>query len=79
MKAFFAVIVSVASLDTYNVTVSRIDQDLYRDHRSNSVIETQYCHEYATRVDAIVRWNGAYSSTNALIFDYNQCRVVAIH
>lgn len=43
-----------ACADTYQVTVLRIDSNLYRDSSSKTLIQTRYCHEYAHSDDAVL-------------------------
>ncbi len=74
---FLAAATAVAS-EIYKVNVTRIESDLYRDNNSKTIIETKYCHEYATRDDAILKWEGRYG-TNKLIFSNDTvCDVVAL-
>ncbi len=54
--------------EMYKVNVSRLEQDLYKDHSSGTLIETQYCYEYATRQDAVLKYE-PYAYDNKLIFD----------
>jgi hypothetical protein len=62
----------------YNVNVSRVDQDLYKDHNSGSLIETKFCYEYVYYQDAVLKWE-AYSYDNKLIFnDGTKCDVKAL-
>lgn len=75
-------ILLVASLraEVYRVTVTRIDKDLYRveDVRPVVYIETKYCYQYATRDDAVLRYE-RYSYNNTLIFsDRSSCDVKAL-
>lgn len=64
--------------ETYRVTVTRIDSNLYRDTSSKAIIETRYCYEYATSDDAVLRWEGRYGN-NWIVFSSNtKCDVVAI-
>ena len=73
-----AAVAPVLASEFYRVTVSRVDSNLYRDHNSKALIETRYCYEYATRDDAVLRWEGRYG-TNKLIFSSDQsCDVVGV-
>jgi hypothetical protein len=54
--------------EVYKVTVTRVEKDLYRtEGRTRTYIETKYCHEYANRDEAVLRWEGKYGN-NKLIF-----------
>ena len=59
MKKAILIIISIVLMATeayaelYRITVSRIDQDLYKDDNSGAIIETQYCYEYATWENAV--------------------------
>jgi hypothetical protein len=59
----------VVLADTYRVTVTRVDRDLYRvdSQRPAVYIETRYCYEFATRDDAVLRYE-RYGYSNKLIF-----------
>lgn len=62
----------VVRAEVFRVTVTRVDKDLYRveDRTPKLYIETQYCYEYATRDDAVLRYE-RYGSNNRLIFSSN--------
>jgi hypothetical protein len=73
---FFSVV--PLNAEYYKVNVSRIDKDLYRDNSSKTLIETRFCSEYATREDAVLKWEGRYGN-NKLVFDSGtSCGVVAL-
>ena len=67
-----------AYAELYRITVSRIDQDLYKDDNSGAIIETQYCYEYATWENAVLKYE-PYSFDNKIIFENGQtCEVKEI-
>lgn len=67
-----------AQAELYRVVVSRIDSNLYKDHNTGVVIETKYCYEYATRDEAVLRYE-QYSYDNKLIFSSGTtCEVKAL-
>jgi hypothetical protein len=85
----FAIILSVtagfllfavfsAHANDYEVTVTRIDQDLYKT-ADRIYIKTQYCYVYGDGVDAILVYQ-PYSYSNKIIFtDQNQsCSVIGL-
>ena len=53
------------SVDTgkYEVELTRIDSNFYQIYGTSLVIETKYCHEYATRDDAILSITSNYGYT----------------
>jgi hypothetical protein len=66
--------------EVYRVTVTRVDKDLYKIENTRPVvyIETQHCYQYATRDDAILRYE-RYGTNNKLIFsDDTSCDVKAL-
>jgi hypothetical protein len=70
--------VSLLASEYYRVSVSRIDSNLYRDHNSKTLIETRYCYEYATRDDAVLRWEGRYGNNKLVFSSGTTCEVVAL-
>lgn len=70
----------VVSAETYRVTVKRIEQNVYLETTSKTVIETKYCYEYAYGEDAVLKWEGRYGD-NWIVFTSSgtKCDVVAIH
>ena len=65
----------------YRVQVSRVTDDLYRDHLSSVFIETRLCVEPAIWTDALLKWNPT-SYKNALVFGSvvsTTCEVVSLH
>lgn len=54
----------------YSISVSKIDDNLYKIDGKELYIKTKYCHEYATREDVIlvVKSNSGYTK-GELIFD----------
>ena len=84
MKKAILIIISIVLMATeayaelYRITVSRIDQDLYKDDNSGAIIETQYCYEYATWENAVLKYE-PYSFDNKIIFENGQtCEVKEI-
>lgn len=62
----------------YQVSLKRIDKDLYRETSSRLIIKTRYCYEYGS--DAILVWDGPYSWENKLYFDGGgECEVAGIY
>lgn len=47
----------------YEVELTRIDTNFYQIYGTSLVIETKYCHEYATRDDAILSITSNYGYT----------------
>jgi len=63
----------------YRATVTRIDQEVYRDSTSNVLIITQFCYEYAYSEDVVVKYE-PYGFDNKLFFgDGETCDVKAIY
>jgi hypothetical protein len=61
---------AVASLraESYRVSVTRKDKDMYRIDRTKTYIKTKYCYEYVYSESAVLNYErGAYD--NKLIFD----------
>ena len=78
---FLIVVASVASMqarELYRVNVSRVDSNLYRDHTSKAIIETRYCYQYATRDDAVLRWEGRYGNNRLIFSSGTTCDVIAV-
>jgi hypothetical protein len=75
---FFLGGVLSAHASDYEVTVTRIDQDLYKT-TDGIYIKTQYCYVYAYGVDAILVYQ-PYSYANKIIFtDQSQsCSVTGL-
>ena len=64
--------------ETYNITVRRIDKDLYQDRSSRTLIETRYCYEYAYSDEAVLRWESRYA-TNWIVFSSGtKCDMIAV-
>ena len=81
LGCFLLVAASVASTqarELYRVNVSRVDSNLYRDHSSKAIIETKYCYEYATRDDAVLRWEGRYGNSRLIFSSGTTCDVIAV-
>lgn len=51
----------------YEVELTRIDSNFYQIYGTSLVIETKYCHEYATRDDAILSITSNYGYTRGEI------------
>jgi hypothetical protein len=64
---FISLIFSTACAELYKVTLTRLDQNLYRDEASGVIIETKYCYEYASKDDAVLSFE-ANSYNNKIIF-----------
>jgi hypothetical protein len=69
---------ALAHADDYDVTVTKVDQDLYKTD-TGVYIKTQYCYEFATSDDAILIYD-QYSYDNKLIFtsDNASCAVTGL-
>jgi hypothetical protein len=81
LTCFLLVVASVASTqarELYRVNVSRVDSNLYRDHASKAIIETRYCYQYATRDDAVLRWEGRYGNNRLIFSSGTTCDVIAV-
>ena len=61
---------AVVHAEYYTVTVTRIEQDLYKvEYRSPTVyIVTRYCYEYAYHEEAVLKYE-RFSYSNRLVFD----------
>jgi hypothetical protein len=58
--------------------VKRLDQDLYKAS-DGLYIETQYCYHYTYGEDAVLKWDGDYSSSNKIVWvDDSTCGVKKI-
>jgi hypothetical protein len=71
MRKFAAPLVllaTIAKADLYEVTVTRIGQDLYQDLTTGIVIQTQFCYEYVYYDDAILKYE-QYSYGNKIVFE----------
>jgi hypothetical protein len=66
--AMFLLVAATAMADYYTVNVSRLEKDVYKDHNSGLIIITQWCYEYATREDAVLKYE-QHSYSNKLIFE----------
>lgn len=60
---------SSAFAEYYKVYVKRVENNLYKDINSGIYIVTKWCYEYTYGEDAILKYDGAYSYDNKLIFD----------
>jgi hypothetical protein len=66
--------------DFYRVSLTRIDQDLYRDGTSRVLIKTRYCYEYVYGDDAVLVWDGPYSWSNKIVFSSgSSCEVAGAY
>ena len=75
---FAALLPAIAFAEVYAVSVTRIDQNLYKTNGSTLYIETRYCYEYAIGESAVLKY-GQYSYDNKLIFDSGtECDVVKV-
>jgi hypothetical protein len=64
---------------TYDVTVSRESQDLYKVQFKMTWIKTQFCYEYVYFDRAILIWNGKFASGNRVVFSGGRtCDVVDV-
>ena len=71
-------VAAAAYAEFYEVNVTRVEQNLYRDTLSRSLIVTKYCYEYAYHQDAVLIYE-AYSYSNKLVFDSGtSCDVVKV-
>jgi hypothetical protein len=71
-------VAATAYAEFYEVNVTRVEQNLYRDTLSRAFIVTRYCYQYAYSEDAILSYE-AYSYNNKLIFeDGTSCDVVKV-
>jgi len=84
MKALLCIVTVLAMsipviAERYSINVRRIEQNLYRDTLSKTIIETRYCYQYAYGEDAILQWEGKYGN-NWLLFvnSATKCDVVAL-
>ena len=61
---------SLVHAEYYTVTVTRIEQDLYKvEYQSPSIyIVTRYCYEYVYHEEAVLKYE-QYSYDNTLFFD----------
>lgn len=63
---------------TYKVTIFRVDNDLYRDQISGIIIKTEYCFIYAYYGEAVLIWEGPYSSDSKIVIGNETCRVKSV-
>ena len=69
---------SNAFAEYYKVSVTRIDQDLYKDSNSGVYIETRFCYVYGYYLEAILKLE-SFSFGNKLIFENGTtCGVVKV-
>ena len=70
MGLWLLLAVSVVHAEYYTVTVTRIEQDLYKvEYQSPSIyVVTRYCYEYAYHEEAVLKYE-QYSYSNTLVFD----------
>lgn len=61
--AKFVLIPTRVDTGKYEVELTRIDSNFYQICGTSLVIETKYCHEYATRDDAILSITSNYGYT----------------
>lgn len=62
----------------YTVTLTRVEQDLYRDSITRGYVRTQYCYAYAYNDEAVLKYE-PYSYDNFVIFsDGDKCKVKAV-
>ena len=61
--AKFVLIPTRVDTGKYEVELTRIDSNFYQIYGTSLVIETKYCHEYATRDDAILSITSNYGYT----------------
>lgn len=55
--------------------VKRLDDDLYGTS-DGIYLETRYCYHYTYGEDAVLKWEGAYSMSNKIIWqDESSCAV----
>lgn len=61
--AKFVLIPTRVDTGKYEVELTKIDTNFYQIYGTSLVIETKYCHEYATRDDAILSITSSYGYT----------------
>lgn len=61
--AKFVLIPTRVDTGKYEVELTKIDTNFYQIYGTSLVIETKYCHEYATRDDAILSITSNYGYT----------------
>jgi hypothetical protein len=79
MKKLFVllfILISFANAEYYKINVKKVDNNLYKDTNSGTIIETQFCFEFASfGEEAILRYD-SYSYDNKIIFkNGNTCDV----
>lgn len=62
--AKFVLIPTRVDTGKYEVELTKIDTNFYQIYGTSLVIETKYCHEYATRDDAILSITSSYGYTH---------------
>lgn len=55
--------------EMYSVHLKRLDQDVYKDTNTGTIIVTEHCYKYTYGDDAIIIWEGEYSYNNRIVFD----------
>jgi hypothetical protein len=65
---------------TYDVNVTRVEQDLYKVTGFDMYIKTMYCYEYAYNQDAVISYD-KNSYTNSILFTESgeSCKVKAVY
>jgi hypothetical protein len=67
--ALFAFAANMSASDYYKLTnVKRLETNLYKAD-GNLLIETTLCLHLSVGEDAVLKWNGAYSGDNKIIWD----------
>ena len=61
--AKFVLIPTRVDTGKYEVELTKIDTNFYQIYGTSLVIETKYCHEYATRDDAVLSITSSYGYT----------------
>jgi hypothetical protein len=59
---------SAGAADYYRVSLTRVDQDIYRDRANRLIFVTRWCYEYVYGDDAILVWEGPSVWGNTVIF-----------
>lgn len=63
----------------YDVSVTRKSYNVYKDTYSNAIIKTQMCLELALMDDALLIWEGPYSSKLVFLNSGEVCDVVGVY
>lgn len=69
IAGLYLIATPLSAADYYKLSgVKRVDTDLYKAE-GGLIIETQFCLHLTLGEDAILKWDGAYSMDNKIVWD----------